>query len=846
MAKDNGNGTVTVVSGDTLSAIASKYYSTYGKSYSSVNAYMQYIAKINDIDNVNLIYVGQTIKLTESSSGSSGSSSGSSSGANKGSTTNVAVVTHGPALLANNDRTVYVAWSWGKNNVDHYEVKWYYSWGAGVAPYEEHTATQKYDTFTAPDYATHVTVYIKPIAKTYKDKNDNEVSYWTAGWSTKKTYYFSSNPPTDTPSAPDVTIENNTLTAEVNDVPAGINSVEFQVVKDNSNNSYAGGKETVASNYAKFTCDIVDGGSYKVRCRYINENGVSEWSGWSGNKGTKPAASSGISVCRAASENSVYLEWGAVADATSYDLEYTTDVTYFEGSDQTSTVSGIKTTKYTKTGLEAGEEYFFRVRAVNENGESAWSSAKSIILGTAPAAPTTWSSITTLITGETLTLYWVHNSEDGSPQDKAEIELVINGTAQTKTIDTSTEDEDERTMFYSIDTSQYGEGVTILWRVRTMGITGEYGDWSVQRTVKVYAPPEISFNILDNTSTEIDTLLSFPFNINGTSYPSTQTPVGYHITITSNSYYETVDNIGIRKIVNVGDEVYSNYLNSSSHSLDVWLSPGDLDLENNVTYTVKCIVSMNSGLTGESTRDFTVAWTDEIYSPNAEVAIDTDTVSASISPYCMDEEGNLIDGVKLSVYRREFDGSFTELITGLHNTNTTFVVDPHPALDYARYRIVAISESTGAVSYSDLAGIPVGWKTVILQWDEEWSSYERSEYPTEEPSWVGSILKLPYNIDVSDDYAPDVSLINYIGRAHPVTYYGTQLGHTSSWSMEIPKTDIDTLYALRRLSRWLGDVYVREPSGTGYWANVTVSLSQKHLATTIPVKLSITRVAGGI
>ena len=64
--------------------------------------------------------------------------------------------------------------------------------------------------------------------------------------------------------------------------------------------------------------------------------------------------------------------------------------------------------------------------------------------------------------------------------------------------------------------------------------------------------------------------------------------------------------------------------------------------------------------------------------------------------------------------------------------------------------------------------------------------------------------------------------------------------------MEIPKTDKETLYALRRLQVWMDNVYVREPSGSGYWATISVSYSQAHRAVTIPVTLSITRVEGGI
>ena len=51
---------------------------------------------------------------------------------------------------------------------------------------------------------------------------------------------------------------------------------------------------------------------------------------------------------------------------------------------------------------------------------------------------------------------------------------------------------------------------------------------------------------------------------------------------------------------------------------------------------------------------------------------------------------------------------------------------------------------------------------------------------------------------------------------------------------------------VRRLAAWTGDVYVREPSGSGYWANVTVSFSQKHCEVVIPVTLDIKRVEGGM
>ena len=107
-------------------------------------------------------------------------------------------------------------------------------------------------------------------------------------------------------------------------------------------------------------------------------------------------------------------------------------------------------------------------------------------------------------------------------------------------------------------------------------------------------------------------------------------------------------------------------------------------------------------------------------------------------------------------------------------------------------------------------------------------------------------MRLPYNVDVTDNRKADASFVEYAGRKHPVSYYGTQLGETSTWNVTIPKEDKETIYALRRLSIWTGDVYVREPSGMGYCANVEVTFNIKYSDVTVPITLNITRVEGGV
>ena len=821
------NVTYRVQKGDTLSGIAKKYGTT-------VSALMELNPSIK---NANLIYVGQVIVVSGTAA------SVPMSGGNQ-------AIVDRFGLVATTNRTVYAGWTWGKHSTtDHYEVIWSYSWGVGIEAKEKSTTEFQYSTFTPPDYATHVTIIVTPIAKT-KTVNNKEVALWTATPSTRKTYWFKDNRP-ETPPAPTVTIKDYTLTAELTNLELeNATHIRFWVAEQGSTTAYKiSGDIPIVQGRAAHSCTVAPGKTYVVQCKSIGPSGESDWSGnWSDGGETKPSAPKGISVCKAMSETSVYLEWDEVATATSYDIEYATKREYFDESNATSTVSSTKAS-YTLTGLESGQEYFFRVRASNNSGDSEWTGLKSVIVGAAPAAPTTWSSTTTAIVGETLNLYWVHNSEDGSSQTYAELELTINGVTSTMTIKNSTEEnEKDKVSVHPIDTSTYSEGTQILWRVRTRGILNKYGDWSIQRKVDIYAIPTLSLSLTDSSGATIEQLTAFPIHISAIAGPNTQTPIGYHLEVIAQEAYETVDHIGNVKMVSKGETVCSKYYDIDT-VLNVDLGPSDLDLENNISYSIVCTVSMNSGLTAIDSANFSVAWTEEEYAPNAEIGIDNNTYTAMIRPYCEDMNGKPIVGVLLSVYRREYDGSFTEIAKDLENVKNAYVTDPHPALDYARYRIVAMNQATGTISYYDVPGYPVGGIAIILQWDETWSNFNvgtDESIELDEVPWTGSMLKLPYNIDVSNSHKPDVELVEYIGRSNPISYYGTQRGETATWSIDIDKTDVDTLYALRRLSKWMGDVYVREPSGSGYWAQVTVSFKRQHLKTVIPVTLEIARVEGGV
>jgi hypothetical protein len=954
---DSAGWYVVVVSGNTLSGIAAYFKGKKVGNVEKFNKTYKQLQTLNNIANANLIYVKQKIYLEKTSSSSS----------TKTATTIKPKVTNfGEQSDAGN--TLFATWEWDKHSTtEKYLALWEYSSGDSVwfkGSDDEITVgtTQpshlyKQSLYSIPSNAIKVRFRVKPFAKGTTKNNKTTYPWTNATWSETKTwtkdkYRELAETKPDAPTAVLNKDDKTRLIASVDEVQdlidKGATHIEFMLkepVKNTggattSSKEIARGTAKINTGQASYSFKLDNGKTYIVFCRAYSSSSktYSEWStDPSEEVQSLPAVPSGFKIKTAildeeTNEYNVILTWKAVTSADAYEIQYATRKDLFDISDKVTSAADIKgETKLIYFDKDSAGEYFFRIRAKNgSDGYGEWSSIISVILGTSPAPPTTWSSTTTVKKGETVTLYWVHNTEDGSNQTKARLSYNVNGaenytgvdlTAET-TIDKITDpyiksfhfaegDADDQTSHIVFNCSDAGK---IKWTIRTAGVSGDLGEFSITRTVNVYAEPTLSVTLekkVDGEYVDIDdTIEEYPFYINATAGTSdsnyTQRPIGYHITIYPNESYETVDHFGNNKIVNKGEELYSSYFDTKTSPFRKTLNATNIDLENGIEYTAKCVVTMNSGLSKEATRIFTVNWADTLYLPDAEITFNENTYTTSIRPYCerteikfhqvtkvsskiyrdtgteigavygeevlnaktegeglqvysgttasgddvyycMVEESVSKTDAKLSVYRREFDGSFTEIATGLSSAKRTTVTDPHPSLDYARYRIVATDNDTGAVSYSDIPGLPIHCHSVIIQWAEQWNEFDTAENEElVQPPWSGSLLKLPYNIDVSENTELDVETIEYIGRSSPVTYYGTQVSQTASLSVEIEKDDVDTIYALRRLSRWIGDVYVREPSGIGYWAIITVSFSQKHDSLTIPVSLSITRVEGGM
>lgn len=578
-------------------------------------------------------------------------------------------------------------------------------------------------------------------------------------------------------------------------------------------------------------------------------------------------------------------------------------VTVENEPDQNKTYRHIDNIDYVE---ETQNRYYFRIRAFKETSKSEWSKIFAITVGSKPSAPTTWSLTSTAIVGDDLVFYWVHNSKDNSRQTSAKIQFKVGDKTVIEEMEYEPDLEtEEKTYSYTLKTSNWktnvyykrGErvpynnklyrciqggvkssdankpggsteesdetwalvssswpkltnGSSLKWSVCTRGAiwtdSGDegYSDWSVQRSIRIYETPSVTLQVVNKSKTSISTVTSFPFYISATPSQNAN-PIGYHISISANSNYTDVDAAGNTITIQKGEEVYSKYF-SLNNDLMIEMSAGNINLKNGISYKVSCVATMDSGLDAEKSAKFTVSWSETIPEPIAGIGIKKGDISAYIMPTC-EKNGTLVSNAVLSVYRIEADGSLVEIAKDVKNKRGFVVTDPHPALNYARYRIVAKSTTTGAISYYDMPSYEVGEKAIIIQWNETWRNFDDNSVDAQlDPPFSGSLLRLPYNINVSESNDTDVALIEYIGRSHPVSYYGTQLGSKATWSVDIDRKDTETIYGLRRLARWVGDVYVREPSGAGYWANVKVSFSQTHLQLTIPVTLEIVRVEGGV
>lgn len=108
--------------------------------------------------------------------------------------------------------------------------------------------------------------------------------------------------------------------------------------------------------------------------------------------------------------------------------------------------------------------------------------------------------------------------------------------------------------------------------------------------------------------------------------------------------------------------------------------------------------------------------------------------------------------------------------------------------------------------------------------DVAWSDYEYAlDGDSIRIDWDGQSVELPYDIAISDGYAKDVDVHQYLDGSTDALY---ELGvtRTAKLSTDVIRLDDQRTVALvRSLARYAGPAFVRTPDGSAYEADVQVS-----------------------
>lgn len=751
-------------------------------------------------------------------------------------------------------------------HTDHYNARWDYKvdttggqqWIIGET---RSTGTTRQSTFTVPDGALAVMCTVTPVAKdheteyqlkkkTYsgkKDKKGNKIYYWK--W-TQYVYsvkwYNGANVAATADSSGSVTPEAPgapVLSAGTGDgVNVGLSSdagdalvVEVQLYTDGAwaahdtgkvLGTYSAGEVTVANAFF-----AAAGHAYRVDARQQNTL-TGAWSGFSSFSEVwqaPPLAPSGLTVASltATSFSASWTKEGYSGDG--FELRWGRDRDTLlldelpEGA-YSATTDGA--TAYTAT--IASGAWYFAVRGTSSDGNGAWSAIVAFTAGLTPAAPTIGELPAYAALGSTVTVPWTYNNADGSTQTAYEVQVSVDGGEWAALASGET----------SASSAAYtvaAQCETVAFRVRTKGAIDTWSPWGTSAAVSIDAPLTVTLSIGDATTLP----LAFTFSADADVRL-------WHLVITAAASYVTTADDGSEEVIAAGALAFEGILQAGDEEFDartvaVTLDLTTAELVSGCTYHAELSAISTHGLTDDDAHDFTAAWDGTAPTPTASIPPVDDDLEAHIFPRCDGEDGELLEGVTLAVYRLDSDNQPLLVADNLPNDGAVEIIDPHPSFGECWYRIAATTAS-GSMGFYDTS-VDVDHDTVVLQFDDGLKSYSDAAYAAGEFDPQGYV-EVPYNLSVTEKHDPDGALVEFVGNSDPTLYTGTQLGRTVAVDgVVLTSDDAEIVRRLRWLQGSLAAAYYRDPTGLGFWAWVTAQLTFDG-AEPVSISLDVKRVEG--
>jgi YVTN family beta-propeller protein len=347
------------------------------------------------------------------------------------------------------------------------------------------------DTLTMVNGLANSTVYYWRA----RAKNAGGVSSWTSPWNFT-TIIAPAGMPTLVAPANSATDQPISLSLIWNSVSTAT-SYDVQVATDTGFASLFI-EDSTLTDTVKSVNGLASGTVYYWRVRAENSGGASPWSGgWSFTVATPPAIPSLVSPANGSIDQPVSLKiiWNIVSTAASYHVQVATDSGFTALSEEDSLLTD---TLMSLSGLDKSATYYWRLRAKNVGGSSAWTSPWSFTTIIATAGTPVLVSPANGATDQATSLSLIWNSVSTATNYHVQI-ATDTGFASLFSQDSSITDTVKSDSGFVYSTTYY-------WRVRARNAGGA-GNWSEVR----------SFTVISSGVQPWKPPVSYAFTISGSS-----------------------------------------------------------------------------------------------------------------------------------------------------------------------------------------------------------------------------------------------------------------------------------------------------------------------------------------
>lgn len=410
--------------------------------------------------------------------------------------------------------------------------------------------------------------------------------------------------------------------------------------------------------------------AYAYRVRSYNPDATSSYSVADPPLVTTPKAPGSVGVTRTGGTNVSISASGTSGVATQHQVQ-----TSLNGADW---VDRGEVTKWPLSVNVGGGTVRARVRSIAEMEDtnklfSGWTVSGTVQTVVAPNAPSVRVGKSVQPKSESTTVSWVKSHPDGSAQTAAQVELVLpDGKVSTANVSGAA----------SSYTQAGPRSATGVWkvRVRTKGLSADWGAWSGYVSFSVYDPPTVSFSAPASGTVVKQLPMTILWGVSDPTGVSEQT-----LTIRNSR----------------GSVAYQRSPGPTARELT--LSESTWIPVNGEKYTVELAVTGGSSLSSTAQTSFSTAWAGPA-SPYIEATVDADQLQVTLAASAP-ASGSLAATKRVTFERIYADGTSATLAT--MDIAEATMVDRIPPLGVpVRYRATSHAEDGSTNSSTVTVTVP--------------------------------------------------------------------------------------------------------------------------------------------